>query len=90
MQTKRKAFPAGYVKVSVRSRSPKLWGWEVYRDRDDTVVERSANLFRCAEDAWKAGQIALSNLQPVPQPKMTPVELQAAQLPPHLAAVQLA
>ena len=89
VQTKREAFIAGYVKVSVRSRSPKLWGWAVYRNGGDTAVERSANLFRSAEDAWKAGQTALNNLAPTPKPKMASIELQANQLPPHLAELQL-
>jgi hypothetical protein len=52
------------VKVVVRSRSPKLWGWELYREGDDaTPVARSVDVFPHAEDAWKAGQIALAGFR---------------------------
>jgi hypothetical protein len=54
----------GFVKVELRSRSPRLWGWSLYREGNDTAVERSGALFRHAEDAWKAGQAALAHLEP--------------------------
>lgn len=52
----------GYVKVEVRSRSPKLWGWNIHRSASDNVVQRSERLFGYAEDAWKEGQRLLSTL----------------------------
>lgn len=50
----------GYVKVEVRSRSPKLWGWTLHRDGTGTVARRSEKLFAYAEDAWLDGQRALA------------------------------
>jgi hypothetical protein len=52
----------GYVKVEVRSRSPKLWGWNIHRTASDNVIQQSETLFGYAEDAWKEGQRLLSTL----------------------------
>jgi hypothetical protein len=53
----------GHVKVELRSRSPRLWGWNVRLDGSDTIVERSDILFSYAEDAWREGQRALASLE---------------------------
>jgi hypothetical protein len=52
----------GYVKVEVRSRAPKLWGWNIHRTASDNVIQQSETLFGYAEDAWKEGQRLLSTL----------------------------
>jgi hypothetical protein len=31
----------GYVKVEVRSRAPKLWGWNIHRSASDNVIQQS-------------------------------------------------
>lgn len=53
----------GHVKVELRSRSPKLWGWKVRMDGSDAIVERSEKVFSHAEDAWREGQRALASLE---------------------------
>ena len=53
-----------YVKVEMRARSRKPWGWSLYRDGSNVAIEQSEVLFGCAEDAWKAGQQALSQCLP--------------------------
>ena len=53
----------GYVKVRLRSRSPRLWGWEVCREGSDIVVQQSEDLFHWHEDAWRAGRIVLAGLE---------------------------
>jgi hypothetical protein len=53
----------GHVKVELRSRSPKLWGWNVRMDGSDAIVERSEVLFSHAEDAWREGNRALASLE---------------------------
>jgi hypothetical protein len=53
----------GHVKVELRSRSPKLWEWNVRMDGSDTIVERSDVLFSHAEDAWREGQRTLASLE---------------------------
>ena len=53
----------GYVKVELRSRSPRLWGWNVHRAGSDNVVKGSEAAYGCAEDAWKAGQAALAKVE---------------------------
>lgn len=63
MKLRRMDFPAGYVKVEVRSRSALRWGWSVFSDIG-TVVAKSDNLFRYADDAWAAGQVALAAIPP--------------------------
>jgi hypothetical protein len=52
----------GYVKVEVRSRSPKLWGWNIHRSASDNIIQQSETLFGYAEDVWKEGQRLLSTL----------------------------
>ena len=59
MQTRRRTSLC-FVKVALRSRSPKLWGWELYRDGGDHVLQRSEACYRHPEEAWKAGQTALT------------------------------
>ena len=49
-----------YVKVEVRSRAPKLWGWNIHRSASDNIVQQSETLFRNAEEAWNEGQRLLS------------------------------
>jgi hypothetical protein len=63
MDIKTRAIFLGHVKVEVRSRSPKLWGWDVCLDGSGTVVERSEALFRHAEDAWREGREMLASLE---------------------------
>jgi hypothetical protein len=64
MQPSCRRHIAGSVEVVVRSRHPKLWGWELYRDGNDTTaVARSTELFAHAEDAWKAGHIVLADFR---------------------------
>jgi hypothetical protein len=60
MQTERERFTDGFVKVCVRSRSPTSWGWELHRNGSKSPLERSVGMFQYAEDAWNAGQIALT------------------------------
>lgn len=63
----------GYVKVEVRSRSPKLWGWNIHRSASDNIIQQSETLFGYAEDAWKEGQRLLSTLSfEQAGPKTTP------------------
>jgi len=62
METELVAFFFGHVKVRLRSRSPKLWGWAVHRDGSDLAIEQSEALFPYSEDAWKAGQNVLVSL----------------------------
>ena len=61
----------GFVKVELRARSRKRWGWAIVRAEIDTVVEKSAELYSCAEEAWEAGQRTLATLFPVKQPRRT-------------------
>ena len=62
MQSAR-AFGSGFVKVELRSRSPKLWGWTLYCEVSERVLDRSAGTYRYAEDAWTAGQVALADVE---------------------------
>lgn len=62
MQSAR-AFDSGFVKVELRSRSPKLWGWTLYCEVSERMLDRSAGAYRYAEDAWKAGQVALAAVE---------------------------
>jgi hypothetical protein len=66
MRTSRPVFIAGYVKIEIRSRTPRRWGWELYRNGNEVPLSRSDELFRCAEEAWQAGQVALLQLAPAP------------------------
>lgn len=59
MQAERHKRFHGYLKVEVQGRSPRRWGWAIYRSESDTLVSRAPMGFTCAEDAWKAGQDAL-------------------------------
>ena len=52
-----------YVKVEPRSRSPKLWGWEIRRAGSDALYQRSETLFRSADDAWREGQRLLDAVE---------------------------
>ena len=64
MQSRGGNFLFAYVKVEPRSRSPRLWGWEIRRTGSDAVVQRSETLHRSAEDAWREGQGWLQGLDP--------------------------
>jgi hypothetical protein len=55
-------YIAGYVKVEIRSRLPKTWSWSIHREANGIVIEHSNDAFKYAEDAWKAGQVALNSL----------------------------
>lgn len=66
-----RAFSSGFVKVELRSRSPKLWSWTMYCEVSDRVLNRSAGTFRYSEDAWKAGQVALASIE---RSQSSPVE----------------
>ena len=59
----RPLFIAGYVKVEIRSRLPKTWGWSILRETNGIVIQHSNELFRYAEDAWQAGQAMLRTLE---------------------------
>ena len=63
MSSKRDEYFPGYVKVDVRSRLPKLWGWSIHIEIGNTRVAQSNALYRCAEDAWKAGQAAVAGFE---------------------------
>jgi hypothetical protein len=71
MPTNQRSDILAYVKVEVRSRSRKPWGWSLYQDSNNILPEKSAELYQCAVDAWQAGQIALNQYMPVrgKQPK---------------------
>ncbi|MGK7871078.1 hypothetical protein [Falsiroseomonas sp. E2-1-a20] len=58
----REPLIAGYVKVEIRSRLPKTWGWSILRDANGVVLRHSDEPFKCAEDAWQAGQAVLRTL----------------------------
>jgi hypothetical protein len=58
----RTPFVAGYVKVEIRSRLPKTWGWSILREANGIVLQHSNEPFKYAEDAWKAGQAVLRTL----------------------------
>ena len=59
----RRGFALSYVKVEMRSRSPRLWGWNLHRAGSDLLIRRSEVAYRCAEDAWKAGQTAFADFE---------------------------
>lgn len=63
LQTNRPIFGL-YVRIDVRVRSPKRWGWSIHREGTDVTVATSDLLFSHADDAWKAGQVALAALAP--------------------------
>jgi hypothetical protein len=65
MKLNRKGDAQGYVRVEVRSRSPKLWGWSLFEEDNPRAVEHSEQLFSHAEDAWKAGHAVLNQFKPV-------------------------
>lgn len=65
MQSEGEPLVLGFVKVHLRSRSPRLWGWEVCREGTGIAVRSSEDLFRCAEDAWRAGRVILTELETV-------------------------
>ena len=54
----RRGLALSYVKVEMRSRSPRLWGWSLRRDGSDSLIQRSEAAYGCAEDAWRAGRLA--------------------------------
>ena len=54
----RRGYAVSYVKVEIRARSPRLWGWGLYRDGSDNLIARSESGYGCAEDAWAAGRLA--------------------------------
>jgi len=60
-QRDRKFF--GYLKVELRSRSPRLWAWSIYRDTTDMMLVTSDRPFVHAEDAWSAGNHVLASLE---------------------------
>jgi hypothetical protein len=68
----RRGFAPSYVKVELRSRSPRLWGWSLHRDGSDTLIRRSEGPYGCAEAAWKAGQAARASFEAAaPPPQAT-------------------
>ena len=54
----RRGFALSYVRVEIRSRAPRLWGWSLRRIGSDDLLQRSEGGYGCAEDAWKAGRLA--------------------------------
>lgn len=63
MDNRRREMFLGYVKVELRTRSPRLWGWTIYRNGSDAVVRHSAKEFAHAEDAWRDGQRVLEGFE---------------------------
>ena len=59
----RRGYALSYVKVEIRSRSPRLWGWGLHRNGSDNLIRRSEASYGCAEDAWKAGQTAFADFE---------------------------
>ena len=53
-----RGFALSYVRVELRSRAPRLWGWSLRREGGDDLLQRSEGAYGCAEDAWKAGRLA--------------------------------
>jgi hypothetical protein len=62
MQSQAASTIYSYVKVEVRTHSPKLWGWAIRRTATDNIVAQSDMLFRYSEDAWTDGQRRLSEI----------------------------
>lgn len=58
----REPFVAGYLRVEIRSRLPKTWGWFSLREANGIVIQHCNDPFKYAEDAWKAGQAVLRTL----------------------------
>ena len=65
MQNDGMGFFMGFVKGGLRSRRPRLWGWDISREGGIIPFRRSEAVFGCAEDAWKAGQADLATLEAV-------------------------
>ena len=63
MQFLRRDVFLGYVKVEIRTRSPRVWGWTIYRNGSDTLVAQDQGGFAHAEDAWREGQRMLQGLE---------------------------
>ena len=59
----RRGYALSYVKVEIHSRSLRLWGWSLHREGSDNLLRRSEAAFRCAEDAWAAGQAAHADFE---------------------------
>ena len=59
------ADPGFHLKIVRLGRSPLPWIWEVRRDGEGMPRERSARGYRCAEDAWDAGQKPLGRFRAV-------------------------
>ena len=52
-----------HLKIVRLERSSLPWIWEVRRDGEGMPRERSARGYRCAEDAWDAGQEPLERFK---------------------------
>ena len=70
----RRGFALSYVKVELRSRAPRLWGWSLRRDGSDDLLQRSEGGYGCAEDAWKAGRLAHARYEAEALRSLLPVE----------------
>ena len=52
------------VKVQRRALPPAPWGWAIYVEGEQHAHTRSDECYRCAEDAWQAGQLVRVRLGP--------------------------
>ena len=54
----------GYVKVDLRSRSPRRWGWSIHREAvENAALLQSDRAFSAAEDAWREGRKVLAAME---------------------------
>ena len=81
----RHGYPVSYVKVEIRSRSPRLWGWSLRRDGSDNLLRRSDGGYGCAEDAWTAGRLAHARYEAEALRSLIPAEDEPAEEEEELA-----
>ena len=53
-----RGYAVSYVKVERQANSPRPWGWSLYHDGSDNLLQRSDATYGCAEDALRAGKAA--------------------------------
>ena len=53
-----RGYAVSYVKVERRTNSPRPWGWSLYHDGSDILLQRSEGTYGCADDALRAGKAA--------------------------------
>jgi hypothetical protein len=57
------AEPKVYVRVQRGGQPPMPWTWEIHREGDPPPRRCAVRGYRSAEDAWEAGQAALTSLK---------------------------